>query len=187
MSSAQPRDLTSLIQRYQPDLVIVKLYQRFERITAGWTPAMTQQWSLDQLQSAKDNGCLRAGYWWPYTGRNVRADLDDTLILADRAGDLVLPPFSDAETYDGTIPTRQELLTIADEYERQHLAGHFYSNRTMWERANGPSLPDSFGWVATYVNTEPADLDAAPGFGDLQIIGWQWTSDGVDQSLMLVP
>ena len=175
VSSAQPADLTALIQQYNPDLVVVRLYQKLERIP--------QQFSLDQIQSVRDNGKLVRSYWWPYASEDVKAGLDDVLTLAATAG-LDRGPFADVEKYtDGSEPSAAQVIAVADEYRAQGKVPKFYSSPTMWANAGNPDVGHALAWVATYVDSQPADLSGVTGFGNLSVVGWQWSDVGVDQSI----
>lgn len=165
----------------------MKLYQRIERLSPGYTPEMTQQWSLDQIHSARDNGCEVAGYWWPYNTQDVREGLRDILDLEARSGvSVVMDPFADIETYtDGSIPTREQLDDILDEYARQAYDPGFYSSVEMWRRVGSPRYAGVRGWGAGGPRYKtggdwPLSLDGAPAFGGLSIMGWQWTSNPLD-------
>ena len=159
--------------------MIVRLYQKVER-PKTWTP--------DALQIVRDAGKMCAGYWWPYHGSDVRSAFTEVCNLAQNCGGLdVAYPFADIETYtDGTIPNAQEIEDIADEAQLNFLMPAFYSSPPMWAKAGNPQINDGVGWGAKYINKEPADLSGAPHFGDLKMIGWQWTSSPLDRSLFVL-
>src|SRR3990167_70463 len=104
-SSHQPADLTELITRFGPGLVIVKLYQLIERITEQGNSRMAQAHSQTQIASALAAGVEVAGYMWLYAGSRVEDAVDQAIDLAISSG-LTLPFLAiDVETHDdGSIP-----------------------------------------------------------------------------------
>src|SRR3990167_10335471 len=104
-SSHQPADLTELLTRFGPGLVIVKLYHLIERITPQSNSQMAQTHSRAQIASALAAGAEVAGYMWLYAGSHVEGAVDQAIDLAISSG-LTLPFLAiDVETYtDGSIP-----------------------------------------------------------------------------------
>lgn len=83
VASYQPKDLTALIQAYQVKHVVVHLYMPNE----GPGP----QWSRDQINSARQNGCTVGGYVFPYRpSDDIAYYLHNTLELCASVG-LQLP------------------------------------------------------------------------------------------------
>lgn len=181
MSSAQPRDLSLLIARHKPEIVVVKLYQKIEVIP--------QDWSRAQIESAQDNGCQAGGYFWLYRDLDPFTAVNDVLDLAESCG-LDLPVlWIDVEDYtDGSIPrweTVRDALTACDE---RGVTGGIYTSISMWAKLNAPDIPEGIPlWTANYGSAP--DLEGTPLYGGWTrewLRGHQWTSTPVDQNVFLL-
>lgn len=157
----------------------MKLAQSIERVGL-------QDVSLAQAASARANGCSTGGYIWLYKDADPRRAVREALELATRAG-IVLPVlWIDVEDYppgSGILPTVPTIMQALDECSAVGLRPGIYSSVGMWARIGNPSLPGVWAWVAGYVDAMPSSLDDAPQFGNLHIVGWQWTSSPIDRSI----
>lgn len=176
VSSYQPRDLGPLILAHQPEMVIVRLYLPWER--------PPQEHSLTQIASARDNGCDVQGYCWLYRGDYMRDVVDSCRSLADQAGlDLTRALWADVETYlDGSMPSWYSVTNFLTGCREAAIRPGIYSSAEMWRRGKYGQLgPDVLLWAARY-GVEPWDVDP---FGGMSLVGHQYSSTPVDQSVFL--
>ena len=187
-SSHQPADLTELITRFGPGLVIVKLYQLIERITEQGNSRMAQAHSQTQIASALAAGVEVAGYMWLYAGSRVEDAVDQAIDLAISSG-LTLPFLAiDVETYvDGSIPDAHMIARAISQCVKRGIEPVIYWSREMWRRAGSPEdeVFNVYQWVAEYVDWIPEDLyDVTPVVGPYHlVVGHQYTSDPLDLSI----
>ncbi len=176
MASYQPADLTDIIASLtpRPEHVVVRLYLPGER--------PSQQHSLDQIASARANGCTVGGYVWAYPDFDPRQTVQDGLALAERAG-LRLPVlWIDVETYEGKPGPGVDWLRAAAEacQARGVQAGIYtakwYVDAFLPEAVELANLPL---WVAQY--------DGRPTLSDFEgLDGWahaagkQYRGEGID-------
>lgn len=92
VSSAQPKNLTVIIQQYKPEQVVVKLYLPWEIIP--------QSYSKAQIASARANGCPVGGYVWCYHDADPVATVNSALDLAEEAELKLSILWLDCETYE---------------------------------------------------------------------------------------
>lgn len=184
--------VASAIDMLQPDLVVIRFYQKIEH-------AGGRDWTRAAIQIARDKGKPIVGYWWPYHRTDVRACYQDVLDLAEQCGGLDYPlMLADVETYHDwvegdTIPGVGEIMDMVDEAAKQGKRAAFYSSPPMWARAGNPLLDgaDAVGWSAngpTYGQPTPwpDSLDGVAQFGGLEMVGQQFTSVPLDESIFLL-
>lgn len=188
-SSHQPADLTELITRFGPGLVIVKLYQQIERITPQGNSRMAQAHSRAQIASALAAGVEVSGYMWLYADYAYVEDaVDQAIDLAISSG-LALPFLAiDVETYvDGSIPDAHMIARAISQCVKRGVEPVIYWSREMWKRAGSPTdeVFNVYQWVAEYVDWIPEDLyDVTPVVGPYHlVVGHQYTSDPLDLSI----
>lgn len=195
VSSAQPRDLSAIIAEHNPDLVIVKHYQPEEHFGAGWTPSMTQQWTLDQVASVKACGKVPLAYFWLYADLDPRRAVGNTLELMAKGGVDILFDAPDVETYGAaqSIPGEHVIAPALDELDKNGAGDSpIYSSSEMWRRIGSPMTfkgRKSWGAGGDRYNTGgewPESLDDAPRFGGLEPIGHQFTSVPLDRSIFML-
>lgn len=176
VSSAQPRDLTALIQKFQPQHVVVKLAQALEHTGL-------QDVSRNQIASVLANGCTVGGYMWLYKDLDPYLAVADVLKLARSCGVKLPVLWLDVETYtDGTIPGPGTIQAALNECDEEGVIGGIYTSRSMWQRIGSPSMfGDSPLWVADY--NEKADLDVVLFGAWTEAKGHQYTSTPIDQSV----
>ncbi len=179
VSSAQPRDLTALIQQYQPSHVVVKLYQTVEVID--------QQYSLDQIASAQAQQCSIGAYLWLYGSLGAAGQVQDALDLIARAG-VVLPLlWIDCETYresNGriTYPTQAQALQAVETVEAAGLRAGIYTGNWFvsgyWSGQVG-ELYSRPVWLADY--DAPPSLEVySPYWAAEQVLGHQYQGNPLD-------
>lgn len=186
VSSAQPRDLTGLIAYYQPEHVVVKLYQPTERIsTANPTGAFAQDHSRAQIASALASGCTVGGYFWLYATQDPRQGIRAATALATAAGLDLAVLWTDIETYtDGTIPTAAQVDDAMDECAQLGLTPGVYTSPEMWRRAGNPRVePHWRNWTALYNGRADLAVPEYGGWAAEQIVGHQFTSTPIDRSV----
>lgn len=181
VSSAQPQDLSALIEQYGPSHIVVKLYSAVEA-------ARYQAWTLAQAKSARDNGCTVGGYIWIYSSPvDPRHTVQSALDLADQAGIALPIAWLDAETYtDGSYPTIDTLEAAADEVQRLGLKPGVYTGGWFWKGhlGNTPRLGDLPLWSSQY--DDVASLDNVTLYGGWtreRVGGKQWSGSPVDRSV----
>jgi hypothetical protein len=102
------------------------------------------------------------------------------------------PMWKDIEDYPDwklgpTIPDVSEVEALSDECVKLGVRDGYYSNPTEWGHAGNPQIgPDAVEWDANYTNVKPADLSAARPFGGLTVVGHQFSSTPLDQSMFLI-
>ncbi len=181
VASYQPTDLTALIRQHSASHVVVKLYQSVENIGGRTTGA---QHSAAQLASALANGCTAGGYIWAYGSRDPRVSVRDGISLARSCGVELPVLWLDIEEYpsDHSIPNSIWIETALDECAVQGVRGGIYSGRYVWQKIGSPAFPGVPLWTADY--NERPDLDV-PVYGGMELVGHQFTSTPVDQSVYL--
>src|SRR3990167_2056445 len=188
VSSHQPADLTQLIAQFDPVLVIVKLYQKIERITPQGNSEMAQAHSKAQIASALERGREVSGYMWLYANIDPETAIDQAIDLAIEAG-LALPFLGiDVETYvDGSIPDGATIARAVAQCVKRDVEQVIYWSKEMWRRAGSPTdeVYNIYQWAADYVGFEPDDLYSTdPVVGPrILLVGHQWTSDPIDQNV----
>lgn len=194
VSSHQPADLSLIIRAYTPDIVIPKLYQPFESAKErGWNSQMTQQHSLNQIESSYENGAeVVSGYMWPYSGQDMAAGVHNAVELGARAIREFWWLGLDIETYppDRSIPNGNEIQELVRECRGLGLIPVLYWSQEMHRRAGSPyeGLEDELHWLASFGLTvgPPASLEVVKIFGGWsqdQVVGHQWTSNEIDRSV----
>ena len=188
VSSHQAADLTSLIDLFTPELVIVKLYQKIEKITPQGNSQMAQAHSRAQIASARAAGREVSGYMWLYANVDPETAVDQAIDLAIEAH-LALPFLAiDVETYvDGTIPDGLLIARAIAQCVKRNVEPVIYWSKEMWQRAGSPTddVYNVYQWVAQYGGFEPDDLysvDAVVGPHYL-VVGHQWTSVPIDRNV----
>jgi hypothetical protein len=171
-----------LIAKYQPDHVVVKLYQTIESIP--------QNYSRDQIASAQAAGCTVAGYVWLYADSDPRAQIRDVVALAKSCG-LTGVLWIDVEPYiDHTIPTVDQVSEALDECRVLGVKAGIYSGEWVFEQCfPGITSLAQVGipiWVAEYNGV--SDLLTVTAFGGWRqemIWGHQYSADTIDLNVFL--
>jgi hypothetical protein len=136
-----------------------------------YLPAETppQQHSLDQMASAKANGCTVGGYMWCYKDADPRLSVREALALAKQAGVTLPILWLDMEPFtDGTMPDAYWLSQAVDECVLRGVKAGVYTGSWCWNLGTAfKALPL---WVAQY--------SGGPTLDDIQLFGG-WTSDMV--------
>ncbi len=178
-SSAQPRDLTGLIQQYGVSHVVVKLYQTVELID--------QQYSLDQLASAQAAGCTPGGYLWLYGTLGAAGQVADALDLIRRAGVALPILWIDCETYKErdrsiTYPTQAQALEAVEACESAGQRAGIYTGNWFVDGYWGGQVGELASrpvWLADY-NGVPDLNTPSPYWPAEQVLGHQYQGNPVD-------
>lgn len=177
VSNFQDRDLTDLIQRYQLQHVVVRLWLPEERPDPGY--------SLDQIASALGNGCTVSGYYWGYEGLQPEKSVNDALTLWQRANVGQIPIlWPDIETYeDEGCPNEEWTNRASRETEQAGVRAGIYSSdemvRQWWGGQVGPEMQARAYWCANY--NSRADLDVSSRYWPRELIlGHQYTGKPYD-------
>lgn len=176
-SSYQPRDLSALIAAHGVEHVVVKAYQTIEHID--------RQHSIDQMVSARANGCSVGAYVWLYAGISPAHQVQDALRVAEDAGEALPLLWLDLEPYtDGSMPSVYETHQAVDECRRQGVAVGIYTGAWCWPRmGNTEAFSDLPLWAAVYQGGPTLNI---PLFGGWTFAsGHQYTSNPVDLSVFL--
>lgn len=182
VSSAQPRDLSTLILQHQPQHVVVKLYQTIENIP--------QQYSLDQLASAQANGCSVGGYVWLYGSVPLMQQVGDALDLAERAGITLPILWIDCETYresngTTTYPTQAQALQAVQACEARGVRAGIYTGNWFVEGYWGGNVGELASrpvWLAAYDDVATLETPS-PYWPRELVLGHQYDSTPIDQDV----
>lgn len=165
VSNYQPRDLSGIIAEHRPGHVVVRMFLPEER--------PPQEHSMDQIKSARSNGCSVGTYVWAYRSLDPRKTVRDAIDLARRCE--LEPPvlWIDCETYveGGEVrdagPDAEWLRTAVDECRVLGVQPGIYTGAWWWRQymSNSAEFADLPLWTATY--DEVADLGKVALFG-----GW---------------
>jgi hypothetical protein len=185
VSSHQGRDLSAIIARYRPQLVVCKLYLPLERYT-GWEshPDLSPGMTIDQARSARENGVQDlSGYVWGYRDVDPDRTVYEGMETAYKAEISSPVLWLDAETYQNTAPEVawfERAVYVADTFGLQ-LGPGFYSAPWFWNDYLGATqlFAGRPGWGATY-NGMPGRVAS---FGGLRMLGHQFSADQVDQNV----
>lgn len=180
VSNFQARDLSDLIQRYQIEHVVVRL----------WLPEEIpdEQYSLDQVASARANGCTVGAYFWLYGTLDPTKQAQDAVALMRRCGIEGVPLWLDLETYaerDGTVsfPSREQAIAacqaIADlDVEPGVYTGDWFVSEHWGKQADGLLFYPV--WLADYANPRQ-DLEIVSHYwAHEMVMGHQYTGSPVD-------
>jgi hypothetical protein len=178
VASYQPADLSAIIATSHAEHVIVRLYLPQER------PA--QQHSLDQIASARANGCSVGGYCWVYPDLDPVQTVRNALSLAARATLALKVLWLDVETYMGQpAPGVAWLRAAADECARIGVRCGIYSG-VWYVRSYMPDaamLADLPLWTAQYDGV--ADPDQVTLYGGwTKAAGKQYRIDSIDHDVL---
>jgi hypothetical protein len=177
VSNYQPRDLTALIQQYQIQHVIVRLWLPEEKPDPGY--------SLDQLASAIGNGCTVGGYYWGYATLTPQKSVNDALTLWQRANVGQIPLlWPDIETYaDEGCPDEAWTNLACQETEQAGARAGAYSSDSMidewWGGVVGPEMAARPYWCANY-NGRPDLLVPSKYWPQAMLLGHQYAGSPVD-------
>jgi hypothetical protein len=109
VSSNNGMDIGPLIDRYAPDVVIIKAYQSIELGATGF------RYTVAQAHTARDRGKDVAFYGWLYAGSDGGRQMESAHKSVVLAGEDGAPLYVDLETYtDGSSPNRQVCLQARD-------------------------------------------------------------------------
>ncbi len=176
-SSWQPANLSPLINLYQPDHVIVRLYLPWE--------VVSQNYSREQVKSAIGNGCTVGGYFWGYQDSSPVDSVNAALDLC--AGmNLILPIlWIDHEQYQSTPPPNAEWLRWAwAQCDALDTPSGLYTSRYQWELIGNPTEFSARPvWLADHNGDASLDVLAPPGLPF--VVGHQYQGAPVDLSVML--
>lgn len=179
VSNYQDRDLGSLIERYQIEHVVVRL----------WLPEEIpeEEYSFDQADSARDHGCTVGAYFWLYGTLDPVKQARDAVDLMQRCGIEGVPLWVDLETYaerSGGIsyPTRLETQAACAEIKRLGAEPGIYTGnwfvRDYWGGTVG-ELATYYVWLADY-SSEPGLNIYSPYWPRELVVGHQYTGSPVD-------
>lgn len=176
-SNYQPRDLSALIWKHEPQHVIPRLFLPEER------PG--QDISVAQLHSAINNGCSTAGYFWLYNGLDPVKSVQDAINLYHLAAVGKLPIlWFDIEPYNYEVPTVDAIRLGVNYCIAQGVRPGIYTGKWVsdaYYRRNQLAEFAHLPWLLAYYDHNP-DLDHIDlGFG-YTIGGQQYTDYPVDLS-----
>lgn len=186
VSSHQGSDIRHLLDQFQPQLVIVKVYLPQELGSTGaW------DYTIPQAEQALNAGCSVGGYFWCYADLDPRQSVRDANAVAMLAGiqfSADSPLWLDIETYtDGSIPDLNWIAEAEAEAAVLGIPVGIYTSREMWRRCTGDGDNPAFShlplWAAQYAPPTPSLDDYAPFGGWPTCLGRQWTSDPIDQNV----
>lgn len=147
-----------------------------------------QEHSLEQIASAKANGCSVSGYMWLYQNADPVEAARRAMSLAVIAGD-ISRIWIDWEPYtDRTAPPVSKVLACAQEIEWDGFKAGIYTGR--WFAANQPGV-DLLGdyplWTADYSTAPASEPPLTPPLygGWAEAAGHQWTSTPLDRNVFL--
>jgi GH25 family lysozyme M1 (1,4-beta-N-acetylmuramidase) len=188
VSSHQPRDLTQLIATHRPQHVIVKGSREIE--------SPPQSHSLDQIQSAWNNGCSAGMYCWCYRSASPYTTIDDIIGLCASIG-LELPLlWLDCETYveNGIIvdegPNADWLAKAVEYSETKYGMKCGIYTGIWWIDQHFPGGQGEFAqfnrlpiWLSDYDGVQDINLVTLP-IGWAQVAAKQYTATPVDLSVI---
>jgi hypothetical protein len=109
VSSNNGMDIGPLIDRYDPDVVIIKAYQSVELGATGF------RYTVAQTHTARDRGKDVAFYGWLYANIDGGRQMESAHKSVALAGEDGAPLYVDLETYtDGSSPSRTVCLQARD-------------------------------------------------------------------------
>ena len=180
VSSNQGMDIGPLIDRYRPQHVITKLYQRIELGSVGY------RYSIAHAETARARSCTVGGYGWLYAGIGGATQVGEFLRTAQGAGialGLSNPLWLDCEDYtDGSYPSLDVIRQAVQECGRRGVACGIYTGGWWWipRTRNAREFRSLPLWASVY--------DGSPemvtvGFGGWhRLAGKQWSGSPVDRS-----
>lgn len=181
VASYQPRDLGDIIREHRPAHVVVRMYLPGER--------PSPQHSIDQVSSARAEGCTVGAYLWAYQSFGPRESVRHALELARLCG-MDPPPvlWIDCETFLDREPGPDAdwLRTAVEECRVQGALPGIYTAGWWWRgyMANTREFADLPLWTAEY--------DGIANLGKVQLYGgWtracgkQWAGTGLDRDVFL--
>lgn len=182
MSSHQGLNIGPLIDQYQPDHVITKVYQSIELGGNG------ARYSIAQAKTAHDRGLSAGGYVWLYAGSGGAIQVDMALDTAARAGIAFGPTnplWLDCEDYtDNTYPSLAVIRAAVARCGQMSIPCGIYTGGWWWKPRTGNSTEFSHLplWSSNYVN-RPGLVE--PGYGGWTLetlAGTQWQGSPIDRS-----
>lgn len=186
VSSNNGMDITSLLDRYKPDAVVVKAYQSIE--LGGRGTAFT----VAQARTARDRGLGVAFYPWLYAGIEGGRQVDDAMQGVKAAGGQGSALLLDCETYtDGSNPDRA--VVLAAKAEARNVApivggytglwwidGYYPGGQAGWAQDMG----DVWHWLSQYDGVRTLESTRLPaGVPFERLGGKQFTGSPVDLSI----
>lgn len=182
VSSYQPEDLSFLIRSNDVSHVIVRLYQPIEN--------PPQSHSLNQVASARLQGCTVSGYYWLYRDVNIETQVDSVVALAKLANiSPSVPLLLDWEEYKNTFGPTPEQVALA--ILRARYLGYttvVYSRKQFLEEVwtNAAALLTGVPLLlANYNGKADLEIDKPLGFEDSELVGHQYASSPVDLDVVL--
>jgi hypothetical protein len=148
VSNYQPRDLSGLIQQYNIQHVVVRLWLPGEKPDPGY--------ALDQIWSALANGCTVSGYFWAYRAWEPEWSVDEALELWARAGVGQIPNLAcDVESYgyEGCPDEAWARRARAQTHANEALACTYIADWVVdsyWGSYVSPDFADTESWLANY-------------------------------------
>lgn len=175
--------LPGLIDYYQPDHVIVRLYQDDE------LPGL-QDVSRAHIQTVLDKGKTLGGYGWLYGfGRPPEAQVDSMLDLLASTGQKIPVLWQDVETYTyqgkSTWPTQpQALAALRHTEDRGQNAGIYTGDYFVTDYWNGVigEITTFPAWLANYDNNPV--LVGSKYWLSKFVVGHQYQGNPIDLSVM---
>ncbi len=185
VSSNNGLDIGPLLDRYTPDVVIIKAYQALELGATGF------RFTVAQTHAARDRGMGVAFYGWLYAGidgaRQVEA-AHKSIVLAGEDG---APLYIDLETYtDGSSPSREVCLQARDALPNYTpipgnytglwwIDGYYAGGQTQFSADWG----DTWTWLSQYDGNRALASTRLPhGYPADKLGGKQWSGSPIDQS-----
>ncbi len=195
VSSHQGKDLTALLDQYDPEHVIMKAYQSIELGGGG------ADYTIRQTRGALAHGCTVGYYIWLYASgdggeqaaRGIRTILAAAAYPSVEAFHAAVI-WLDCESYtDGSDPGPEVIRAAVAEVERQGCRAGIYTGR-WWLIGHYPGGELAFGaefgrlplWLSQYDNDPDLSTTHMPaGYPRESLAGKQYTGNPIDRSTML--
>lgn len=185
VSSNNGMDIGPLLDRYTPDVCIIKAYQSIELGATGF------RYTVAQTRAAEERGIEVAYYCWLYAGTDGARQIESahkSILLAGGDG---RPIYPDMETYtDGSSPSRTVCLQARDALPGYTptpgnytglwwIDGHYPGGQAQYSADWG----DTWGWFSQYDGNTALDSTKLPhGYPADKLGGKQYRGSPVDLS-----
>ena len=174
VSSHQSTDLTSYINQFNPDHIIIKFYQDIE--FAG-----SQDVTRQQVASAQAHNVSVGGYGWLYRsqGHNINSCLDLAAELNIRLPILWI----DVEPYNGVYPKLQDIEDAVEVCVNRSQPCGIYTGKWVWDALGNPYYWSYLPLWHSHYGIEPSLTLSNPYGGWTTCVGHQYTSTPIDQNI----
>jgi hypothetical protein len=185
VSSNNGLDIGPLIDRYNPDVVVIKAYQSIELGATGF------RYTVAQAHTARDRGKDVAFYGWLYANIDGGRQMESAHKSITLAGEDGAPLYVDLETYtDGSSPSRQVCLQARDALPNYTpipgnytglwwIDGHYRGGQAQYSADWG----DTWTWLSQFDgNPTLASTQLPGGYPPDKLGGKQYRGSPVDMS-----